>query len=90
MACGRSGLRCVDLKGGNHDAVEALAGCRELRSRRVAGVFLIASPWLLGFDDRQAVMRNAVITGIAVVALAAWTLLTDKDHGTWRGKSAAH
>ena len=56
----------------------------------MAGVFLIASPWLLGFDDRQAVMRNAVITGIAVVALAAWTLLTDKDHGTWRGKSAAH
>lgn len=59
-------------------------------TQALIGLFLIASPWLLGFDDRQAVMRNAVITGIAVVALAAWTLLTDKDHGTWRGKSAAH
>ena len=35
-------------------------------------------------------MRNAVITGLAVVALAAWTVLTDKDHGSWSGKGAAH
>ena len=54
------------------------------------GLFLMASPWLLGFNDRQAIMRNAVITGLAVVALAAWTVLTDKDHGSWSGKGAAH
>ena len=54
------------------------------------GLWLIASPWLLGFNDQPAVMRNAVITGIAVVALAGWTLLTDKDFGTLGDKGAAH
>ena len=59
-------------------------------TQALIGLFVIASPWLLGFDDQQTVMRNAVLTGIAVVLLAAWTLLTDKDHGTWTDKSAAH
>ena len=59
-------------------------------TQAVIGVFLIASPWLLGFNDQQTVMRNAVITGIAVLALAAWTLLADRGEGTWTGKSAAH
>jgi len=54
------------------------------------GLWLIASPWLLGFNDQQTVMRNAVLTGMAVVALAAWTLLTDRGQRTWTDKSAAH
>ena len=37
-----------------------------------------------------AVMRNAVLTGLAVVVLAAWTLLSGRDAGTWSGKGAAH
>jgi hypothetical protein len=29
-------------------------------------------------------MMNAVVTGIAVVVLAAWVLATDKDYLDWR------
>jgi hypothetical protein len=54
------------------------------------GLFAIASPWLLRFHDQPAVMRNAVLTGLAVVVLAAWTLLSGRDAGTWSGKGAAH
>ena len=54
------------------------------------GLFAIASPWLLGFTDQPAVMRNTVLTGIAVVVLAAWTLLSGRGTGSWSGKGAAH
>jgi len=43
------------------------------------GAWLIASPWALGFASREAPMLNAMWVGIAVVALALWTLLADKE-----------
>jgi hypothetical protein len=58
-------------------------------SLALIGLFVIASPWLLGFNDQPAVMRHAVLTGLAVVVLAAWTLLTDRHRGTWSGSGAA-
>lgn len=52
------------------------------------GVWLIVSPWLLGFSAMQTVMLNAVIVGALVAAMAFWTLATDRDIGGWF--SAAH
>ena len=49
----------------------------------VFGVWLILSPWLLGFSDLFAAMLNAVIVGAAVLILAVWALGTDKDIGGW-------
>jgi hypothetical protein len=43
------------------------------------GAWLIASPWALGFATREGPMLNAMWVGIAVVALALWTLLADKE-----------
>ena len=43
------------------------------------GLWLIASPWLLGFNGAPTTMRNAVLSGVAVVALALWTLVTAED-----------
>ncbi len=47
------------------------------------GVWLVISPWILGFSGLVAAMSNAVIVGIAVVVLALWILGTDKDIGGW-------
>ena len=44
------------------------------------GLWMVVSPWLLGFAAVTDAMRNAVATGIAVMALAAWTLMTDADY----------
>ena len=42
----------------------------------VLGVWLAASPWILGFSDSDpAATRNALIIGIAVAALSALTFL---------------
>jgi hypothetical protein len=50
------------------------------------GAWLIGSPWVLAFSERQGPMLNAMWVGIAVVALALWTLLADKE----RSASHAH
>jgi len=47
------------------------------------GIWLVISPWLLGFSALVAAMWNAVIVGVVVAALALWALSTDKDIGGW-------
>ncbi|ADU99258.1 SPW repeat protein [Alicycliphilus denitrificans] len=54
------------------------------------GVWMIASPWVLGFSGQMDVMRVAVASGIVVLALALWVLATDKDYSTWMHHGAAH
>ena len=47
------------------------------------GLWLIASPWLLGFAGVQLATQNAIFTGLAVAILALWVLGTDDDYGGW-------
>jgi len=49
----------------------------------VLGVWLVISPWALGFSSLATAMWNAVIVGIVVAVLALWALGTDKDIGGW-------
>jgi hypothetical protein len=52
------------------------------------GLWLIVSPWVLGFTGVAAAVANAVIVGIVVAALALWALGTDRDVSGW--SSPAH
>ena len=47
------------------------------------GIWLVVSPWVLGFAEVTAAMWNAVIVGIIVAALSLWSLGNDKDIGGW-------
>lgn len=47
------------------------------------GLWLVASPWVLGFVGVAAALWNAVIVGVAVALLALWALGTDRDIGGW-------
>ena len=49
----------------------------------VLGVWLVISPWVLGFSGLFAATVNAVVVGAVVAALALWALGTDKDIGGW-------
>lgn len=40
----------------------------------VLGVWLVVSPWILGFSAMTAAVWNHVIVGLLIVALAAWEL----------------
>lgn len=52
------------------------------------GAWLVISPWIIGFGMHRAAMLTAVITGAVIVALALWTLLTDKDYSGWMHRAA--
>jgi len=55
----------------------------------VLGLWLVVSPWALGFSTYSQATLNAVVAGIVIMALALWTLMTDKDYsGSWRGGTA--
>lgn len=49
----------------------------------VCAVWMIVSPWALGFATEAAVAMNAVIVGIAVAALATWAMFSDKEFEKW-------
>jgi heme/copper-type cytochrome/quinol oxidase subunit 3 len=54
------------------------------------GLWMILSPWLLGFAAAGAATANAVVCGLVVIALALWVLATDKDYGGWLHGRAMH
>lgn len=54
------------------------------------GLWLVISPWVLGFADRMDIMRMTVGAGVVVLVLAAWTLATDKDYNGWMRGRMAH
>ncbi len=39
------------------------------------GVWLLASPWILGFNSVALLMWNAVIVGVLIAVFAGWTLV---------------
>jgi hypothetical protein len=53
------------------------------------GVWLIVSPWVLGFSAAFGARLDAVVIGILVVALSAWTLATDETYSAWWRKRTA-
>src|SRR5574337_94369 len=59
-------------------------------SQAVLGIWMIISPWMLGFSSQMDVMRSAVVSGIVALVLALWVLLTDKDYSTWMHHETAH
>ena len=54
------------------------------------GLWLIVSPWALGFSTRADAMRAAVVAGVVIAALALWTLATDKDYRAWLRDRMVH
>jgi hypothetical protein len=52
------------------------------------GVWLAVSPWALGFSTLDVARVTALATGVAVVVLALWVLMTDKDYAGWLGGTA--
>ncbi len=47
------------------------------------GAWMIVSPWALGFSTMRNAMLAAVITGVVIMVLALWVLVTDKDYAGW-------
>jgi SPW repeat len=48
------------------------------------GVWLIFSPWVLGFAALRIATLNAVIVGLIVIALGLWAMMRDPTFREWR------
>lgn len=46
------------------------------------GLALVMVPWTVGYESVSATVSSAV-SGILVILLAIWELLTDRDFTTW-------
>jgi hypothetical protein len=47
------------------------------------GLWLVVSPWALGFHAHHNATIAAVVPGVLILILAAWTLATDTDYNAW-------
>jgi hypothetical protein len=47
------------------------------------GIWMIVSPWMIGFNTSNRVTANAVVCGLFVAGLAAWVTLRDADFEKW-------
>ena len=54
----------------------------------VLGLWLAVSPWALGFSTLETARVSALATGVVVIVLALWVLMTDKDYAGWMGGTA--
>jgi hypothetical protein len=54
------------------------------------GLWMMVSPWVLGFRGNRDAMYAAVGTGVVILALAMWTLFTDKDYSHWLRDRVPH
>ena len=47
----------------------------------ILGIWVLISPWVLGFASARVPMTNNVVMGIVVIVLAAWSALaTQSEH----------
>ncbi|MFC5520057.1 SPW repeat protein [Polaromonas jejuensis] len=56
----------------------------------VLGAWLVIAPWVLGFSTLYRATLSTVVTGLVIVALALWTLMTDEDYRGWLRNWTAH
>lgn len=54
------------------------------------GIWMIVSPWVLGFSAVYNATASAAVAGFAVAVLAIWTLATDRDYNAWWRSRTAH
>lgn len=49
------------------------------------GLWLMASPWVLGFAAHVTARTNSVVAGFLVAVLAIWAMVVDTDLRKWMG-----
>ncbi|MBS1230750.1 MAG: hypothetical protein H6R17_4027 [Proteobacteria bacterium] len=53
------------------------------------GLWAIASPWVLGFSGMRDLTTNAVVVGLLVAVLSAWTAMA-RSHAIERWRKHGH
>jgi hypothetical protein len=51
----------------------------------VLGLWLMVSPWVLGFAAHMTARTNSIVVGFCVAVLALWAMVVDTDLRKWMG-----
>ncbi len=54
----------------------------------VLGIWVVISPWILGFSGQNAPLWDAVVVGVIVVILSAWSIWASSAHGASNARAA--
>ena len=49
----------------------------------VLGIWLVVSPWVLGFAAHVPARSSALVGGLLVIAVSVWTMMRDSDVRKW-------
>lgn len=49
----------------------------------ILGIWLMLSPWVLGFATHSGGRNSTIVAGLVIAALALWALLEDIDVRSW-------
>jgi hypothetical protein len=49
----------------------------------ILGIWLVVSPWVLGFAGRASARNCTVVAGVLVLAVSLWTTILDMDVRKW-------
>ncbi len=49
------------------------------------GLWLIVSPWALGFASLMSARNNSIIVGFFVIVMALWAMVVETDLRRWMG-----
>jgi len=51
----------------------------------VLGLWLLSSPWVLGFASHMTARNNSIIVGFVVFVMSLWAMVLDTDLRKWMG-----
>jgi len=56
----------------------------------IVGIWILISPWVLGFSDISVAMWSNVLCGILLTILGAWSVFRESQKSVTAGKSTQH
>ena len=76
------GAAILLVTAGSRFVIEAYSPWQD-GTNAVLGLWLMVSPWALGFAAHMTARTNSIVVGFLVAALALWTMVVDTDLRKW-------
>jgi hypothetical protein len=78
------GAAILLVTAGSRFVIEAYSPWQD-GTNAVLGLWLMVSPWALGFAAHMTARTNSIVVGFLVTVLALWSMVLDTDLRKWMG-----
>jgi hypothetical protein len=77
-----TGVAIILVTAGSRFVIETWSPWQD-GTNAVLGLWLMVSPWVLGFAAHMTARTNSIVVGLLVVVLALWAMVVDTDLRKW-------